>query len=197
MQKLVDLLDKYNLSDDVDLPLLETEIWQKYGAEGCVFILDMSGFTQTVHNKGIVHYLSMVRKMQLAAAPIIERYKGEIVKYQADNIYAIFESVRKAVDAAIALNMAINAMNIVTGDDKDIFVGIGISYGKYLYLKGEDYFGDPVNKACKLGEDFAQSGEILLTEEALQQLENKADYQFEEKVYSVSALMIRGYKVIY
>lgn len=197
MQKLVELLDKYNLSDDVDLHLLETEIWQKFGTEGCVFILDMSGFTQTVQNKGIVHYLSMVRKMQLAAAPIIERYKGEIIKYQADNIYATFESVRKAIDASVAINLAINAMNILTDDDKDIHVGIGISYGKFLLLKGEDYFGDPVNKACKLGEDFAEGGEILLTEDAIQKLDNKNEYTFEEKIYSVSALMIRGYKVVY
>lgn len=197
MQKLADLLDKYNLADDVDLPHLETEIWQKFGTEGCVFILDMSGFTQTVQNKGIVHYLSMVRKMQLAAAPIIEKYRGEIVKYQADNIYATFGSVRKAIDASVAINLALHAMNILTGEDKDIQVGIGISYGKFLLIKGGDYFGDAVNKACKLGEDFAKEGEILLTEEAYEKLEHREEYKFEEKVYNLSALMIKGYKVVY
>lgn len=197
MQKLVELLDKYNLADDVDLPLLEKEIWQKFGTTGFVFCLDMSGFTATVASKGIVHYLSMVRKMQLAAAPIIERYKGEIIKYEADNIFAVFSDVRKAIDASISINMAINAMNILTDEDKDIHVGIGIGYGEFLLIKGNDFFGDPVNRACKLGEDFSKAGEVLLTEEAYQQLANKDDFKFEEKIYNVSALMIKGYKVIY
>lgn len=197
MQKLVELLDKYNLADEVDLPLIEGEIWQKYRAEKCVFVLDMSGFTETVASKGIVHYLSMVRKMQLAAAPIIEQYKGEIVKYEADNIFAVFESIRKAIDAAVSINHALNAMNILTGDDKDIRVGIGIGYGEFLYLPGKDFFGDAVNKACKLGEDFAKAGEILLTDDAYNKLQNKEDLEFEENVYSVSAMMLRGYKVIF
>lgn len=195
MQQLFELLDKYNLADEDDLPLIDTEIWQKFGTEGCVFVLDMSGFTQTVHHKGIVHYLSMVRKMQLAAGPIIEKYKGSIVKFEADNVYATFDTVKKAVDASIAINLALNAMNILTEDDKDIQVGIGIGYGKYLLIPKHDFFGDAVNKGAKLGEDFAKAGEILLTVEAYEKLDNKEDYSFEEKVYNVSALMIQGYKV--
>jgi class 3 adenylate cyclase len=196
MEKLVALLDKYNLADEDDLPLIETEIWQKFGTEACIFVLDMSGFTQTVQEKGIIHYLSMVRKMQLAAQPIIEKYKGSIVKFEADNIYATFEGVKKAVEASIAINLALNAMNILTDEDKDISVGIGIGYGKILLLKNKDFFGDAVNKAAKLGEDFAKEGEILLSVDAFEALAHKDDYTFEEKVYNISALMIKGYKVI-
>lgn len=196
MEKLVELLDKYNLADEDDLSLIETEIWQKFEATTGVFVLDMSGFTQTVQEKGIIHYLSMVRKMQLAVAPIIEKYKGSIIKFEADNVFATFDNVKKAVEASIAINLALNAMNILTDEDKDIAVGIGIGYGKILLIKGKDFFGDAVNKASKLGEDFAKAGEVLLSVEAYEALDNKEDYTFEEKVYNVSALMIKGYKVI-
>lgn len=196
MEKLVELLDKYNLADEDDLSLIETEIWQKFEATTGVFVLDMSGFTQTVQEKGIIHYLSMVRKMQLAVAPIIEKYKGSIIKFEADNVFATFDNVKKAVEASIAINLALNAMNILTDEDKDIAVGIGIGYGKILLIKGKDFFGDAVNKASKLGEDFAKAGEVLLSVEAYEALDNKEDYTFEEKVYNISALMIKGYKVI-
>jgi adenylate cyclase len=196
MVKLVSLLDKYNLADEDDLSLIETEIWQKFEATTTVFVLDMSGFTQTVQEKGIIHYLSMVRKMQLAVQPIIEKYKGTIIKFEADNVYATFESVKKAVEASIAINLAINAMNILTDEDKDIAVGIGIGYGKILLIKGEDFFGDAVNKASKLGEDFANAGDILLSVDAYEALTNKEDYTFEEKVFNISALMIKGFRVI-
>lgn len=196
MKTLVELLDQYNLADDDDLGLIENEIWQSFGTEGCVFVLDMSGFTVTVQEKGIVHYLSMVRKMQLAVGPIIEKYKGQVVKYEADNIFAVFGTVKKAVDAAIAINLALDAMNILTDEDKDIQVGIGIGYGKFLHIKGHDFFGDAVNKASKLGEDFAKAGEVLLSTEALDKLENKDEHTFEEKVFSISATLIKGYKLL-
>lgn len=196
MKKLVELLDKYNLADEDDLGHIETEIWQNYGSEACVFVLDMTGFTVTVEQKGIIHYLSMVRKMQLAAGPIIEKYKGTVVKYEADNVYATFESVKKAVEASIAINLALDAMNILTDDDKDIMVGIGIGYGKFLHIKEHDFFGDAVNKASKLGEDFAKGGDILLTPEALEHFDGKEEYKFEEKVFSISATMLKAYKLL-
>jgi class 3 adenylate cyclase len=196
MEKLVALLDKYNLADEDDLSLIETEIWQKFEATTTVFVLDMSGFTQTVQEKGIIHYLSMVRKMQLAVQPIIEKYRGTIIKFEADNVYATFESVKKAVEASIAINLALNAMNILTDEDKDIAVGIGIGYGKILLIKGKDFFGDGVNKAAKLGEDFAKAGDILLSVDAYEALTSKEDYTFEEKVFNISALMIKGFRVI-
>lgn len=197
MDKLYSLLDKYNLADEDDLTLIEEEIWNKFGAEKCIMVLDMSGFTQTVAEKGIVHYLSMIRKMQLATEPIIAQYKGNIVKYEADNIFAVFDSVKKCIDASVAVNMAMNAMNILTDERSDIEVGIGIGFGKILLIAESDFFGDQVNITSKLGEDFAKGGEILLSEAAFTKLDAKDDYEFQENVYSVSALMIKGMKLMY
>jgi class 3 adenylate cyclase len=87
-------------------------------------------------------------------------------------------------------------MNILTDEDKDIAVGIGIGYGKILLIKGKDFFGDAVNKAAKLGEDFAKAGDILLSVDAYEALTSKEEYTFEEKVFNISALMIKGFRVI-
>jgi len=46
-------------------------------------------------------------------------------------------------------------MNEYTDDPFDIRISIGIDFGDVLLIGGPDYFGDSVNRACKLGEDVA------------------------------------------
>ena len=50
---------------------IEETLWAEYGAEYAVFVLDMSGFSLLTRKYGIVHYLSMVRRMQLTTEPIV------------------------------------------------------------------------------------------------------------------------------
>ncbi len=52
-------------------------LWAEYGAEYAVFVLDMSGFSLLTRKYGIVHYLSMVRRMQLTTEPIVKTYTAE------------------------------------------------------------------------------------------------------------------------
>jgi adenylate cyclase len=142
-------------------------LWDEFGHRKAVFVMDMSGFSLLTQKFGIVHYLSMVKRMQITTAPIIERHGGEVVKFEADNCFAMFADVASAVEAAVALNTAFAAINQFTDDEFDIRVSVGIDYGEVLLIGGPDYFGDTVNRASKIGEDVAGPGEILLTEAAL------------------------------
>ena len=142
-------------------------LWARFGRKKAVFVVDMSGFSLLTQKFGIVHYLSMVKRMQITTAPIVERHGGSLVKFEADNCVAMFDDVAPAVQAAVALNTAFAAVNQFTDDEFDIRVSIGIDYGEVLLIGGPDFFGDSVNRACKIGEDVAGPGEILLTEAAL------------------------------
>ncbi|REJ92425.1 MAG: hypothetical protein DWQ35_12265 [Planctomycetota bacterium] len=42
---------------------LESEIWDEFGVTASVLVVDMAGFTRLAARHGIVHYLSMVRRM--------------------------------------------------------------------------------------------------------------------------------------
>ena len=55
---------------------IEAALWKEFGKAKAVFVMDMSGFWLLAQRHGIVHYLSMVRRMQLATKPIIEQYHG-------------------------------------------------------------------------------------------------------------------------
>ena len=176
---------------------IETELWQEYGTEKVVFVLDMSGFSLLTRKYGIIHYLSMVRRMQLTSEPIIKTYGGSMLKFEADNCFAVFPDTLSAVHAAISLQLAFDASNLLTSDDFDVHIACGIDQGKILIVGNEDCFGDAVNRACKLGEDIAAAGEILVTQDAIKTITSELDFKLREVNISVSGLYIPAYAIGY
>ena len=176
---------------------IEEKLWADYGGEYAVFILDMSGFSLLTRKYGIVHYLSMVRRMQLTTEPIVKSYGGKMIKYEADNCFAVFPDPLAAINAAIAMQHAFTASNLLTSDDLDIHISCGIDYGKLLIIGHEDCFGDPVNRASKIGEDLATSGEILVTHEAMQMIPVEAGIKSRAINVSISGITIPAFAVEY
>ena len=174
---------------------IEEQLWKNYGTERVVFVLDMSGFSLLTRKYGIIHYLSMVRRMQLTSEPIIKTYGGSLLKFEADNCFAVFPDTLSAVHAAIALQLAFDASNLLTSDDFDVHISCGIDYGKILIVGNEDCFGDAVNRACKLGEDVAAAGEILVTQDAINSVTSELDFKLREVNISVSGLTIPAYAI--
>ena len=176
---------------------MEETLWNDYGAEFAVFVLDMSGFSMLTRKYGIVHYLSMVRRMQLTTEPIVKSYGGRMLKYEADNCFAVFPEPLAAVNAAIAMQHSFKASNLLTSDDLDIHISCGIDYGKLLIIGHEDCFGDPVNRASKMGEDVAAAGEILITKEAIDMIPPEAAIVAREISISISGVNIPAYVIDY
>lgn len=176
---------------------LEDSLWDEFGAEYAVFVLDMSGFSLLTRKYGIVHYLSMVRRMQMTTEPIVKSYGGFMIKYEADNCFAVFPDPLAAVNAAIAMQHAFSAENLLTSEDLDIHISCGIDYGKILVVGREDCFGDPVNRASKMGEDLAVAGEILVTKEAMQMIPANAGIKAREMNVSISGITIPAFLVEY
>jgi len=197
-KKFQELLLRYSqeISDEGRM-VIETELWQDYGTEKVVFVLDMSGFSLLTRKYGIIHYLSMVRRMQLTAEPIIKTYGGSMIKFEADNCFAIFPDTLSAVHAAISLQLAFDASNLLTSDEFDVHIACGIDQGKILIIGNEDCFGDAVNRACKLGEDIAAAGEILVTQDAINTITTELDFKLREINISVSGITIPAYAIGY
>lgn len=145
---------------------LVREIETRFGQDRAILILDMTGFSRTTHRHGIVAFLLMIHQMQRIACPCIKAHGGVLVKTEADNLFCLFDSVDAALAAAQDIARRLEMVNVVLPADRHLYASIGIGYGRVLNIEDQDLFGDEVNLTCKLSEDIAEQGAILVTAEA-------------------------------
>lgn len=186
------------LSDIISFPERRAEIAQSiedtFGQCRAVLALDMSGFSRTTQQHGIISFLLMIHQMQLICRPCVEQCGGTVIKTDADNLFCLFDTVADAVKAGREITTRLNAVNVVLPADRQLYVAFGIGYGRILNIGDEDIFGDEMNLACKLGEDIAERGEILLTPAARAEL-NGSDISLREGAISISGMHLNYYYV--
>lgn len=170
---------------------LDQEIRRVFERAVAMLMLDMSGFSRLAEKHGIIHYLAMIEQMEGTARPAVKSNHGRVVKQEADNLLAMFGNPVDALEAALDIFRAFEAVNTVLPDSRDIYGAIGIGYGETLVIGDEDLFGNEMNLACKLGEDVAVKGQILLTPAAYNALP-PGRYEF-----SVQETTIGGREVQY
>jgi len=123
-----------------------------------IWISDMSRFTLFTYERGPEHVFREIRSMRKTIQRILAAHGGRVFKYEADNVFAVFDLPLEAVKATL---------EVLKRLPSSIGVCIGIGHGPLLYIRSEDdYYGMEINLASKLGEDLARPGELLLTEAA-------------------------------
>jgi adenylate cyclase len=186
------------LNDMISFPERRAQIAQNiedtFGQCKAVLTLDMSGFSRTTQQHGIISFLLMIHQMQLICRPCVEQCGGTVIKTDADNLFCLFDTVADAVKASREIITRLNAVNTVLPADRQLYVAFGIGYGKILNIGDEDIFGDEMNLACKLGEDIAERGEILLTPAAQAEL-NGSGIAMREGAISISGIHLNYYYV--
>ena len=166
-------------------------IWEKFGAEGAVFISDMASFSSTSRKIGVLHFLKMIHRTRQIVAPIIEANHGVLLKCDADNCYAFFGKTDDAIQASFDVNRALFKANEAFGIGEQIYLCVGIDYGRVLLVGDIDYFGDPVNTASKLGEDLAVREEVLVTRRAIEHSNFKIPELAERMTARISEIEIQ------
>ena len=174
---------------------IETTIWKQFGKTGLVCVIDMCGFTQASQQHGIIYYLALVKRMQAIVKPMIEAQGGKVVKFEADNCFARFNSTDEALSAIKGILESVKQANLATPNDLDITLSIGMDFGDYLLLKSNDYWGDAVNRASKLGEDLAGSDVVLLTDSAWENIQNKDKFEVTKSETKISKVFISTYEI--
>lgn len=173
---------------------IDARIHEIFGETLAVFVMDMSGFSRQTIRRGIIFFLAQIHRMHAIATPVVESHGGEIIKYEADNVFAVFPDVEQAVDAAVDLDRSLELVDTMLPDECDMHGEFGIGYGEVLVVENEDLYGSEVNLASKLGEDLAQRGEILLTESAYARVD-PAKRKYEQLSMSVSGLDLVVHRV--
>ena len=166
-------------------------IWEKFGTEGAVFISDMASFSSTSRKIGVLHFLKMIHRARQIIAPIIEANNGVLLKCDADNCYAFFGKTDDAIQASFDVNRALFRANDAFGIGEQIYLSVGIDYGRVLLAGDIDFFGDPVNTASKLGEDLAVREEVLVTRRAIEHSEFQIPELAERMTARISEIEIQ------
>jgi class 3 adenylate cyclase len=174
---------------------IERFIWESYEREMAVLALDMSSFSLSVRRNGVISHLCHIRRMQLLTEPIVHQFGGQVLKYEADNLLAVFDEAPQAVAAAVAMSDAVAASPDWCSCVPKLAVSIGIDWGPMLVLPGEDCFGDAVNIAFKLGEDVAGPAEVLITDRVRQRLGGDLPFRLTEQHLSVAGFDLTVYRV--
>ncbi len=154
---------------------VEREMLERYQDDCAVLVLDSSGFTRMTRKYGIIHFLSLVVAMRDIVRPIFERHEAISHWPHCDNMFAVFPSTRLAVQSAVAIQEAVQAENAKRAEASRLAVCIGVGSGRLLRIGREDIYGDEMNVASKLGEDVAESREILLTAAAYDEVKDQAE----------------------
>lgn len=173
----------------------ERAMWARFGTVGAAFISDMASFSSTSRAFGICHFLKLIQDARNVIAPRIVEHGGILLKCEADNCYAFFESPDSAIQASLDINERLFRRNQDEEPENHIYVAVGIDYGDVLLVGSDDFYGDPVNTASKLGEDIADRTQILVTKRALDHASYRIPCNHEEMVSRISDIEIEYIKL--
>ncbi len=90
----------------------------------------------------------------------LDRFGGSEVKSVGDGVMAVFESVHRALDAAAAMQMAVQRAGAVGAHH--VSMRVGVSVGDAVPHHG-DFYGLAVNQAARLC-NAAKGGDILVSQ---------------------------------
>ncbi len=173
---------------------IDQQIQEVFSHTCAILVLDMAGFSRLTLHHGILHFLGMIRRMSVISKPIVLQFGGRVIKQEADNLFVVFPSVVSAIKASFSILKDLSAANAGLPDEQEIYAGIGIGYGEVLVVGDNDVYGSEMNLACKLGEDLARRGEILLTEAAYREVHHCPGL-WESIELSISGVDLAAHKV--
>ncbi len=142
---------------------IDAGVRTRYERPMAVMITDMTGMTSLTQKSGIIAFFTSIREMQRVAAPVIAANGATWVKIDADDLFVVHPSPKALFATAKQLQAAI--LKYDADEKQTLSLAIGLAFGPTLVIGDEELWGDPVNVASKLGEDTAEPGEILVSED--------------------------------
>ncbi len=143
--------------------------------DGTVTILftDIEGSTDLTVRLGDQRWLELLRAHHALVRREVQHHGGFEVKCQGDGFMLAFNSARRALDCAVAIQRSVATQNI----DVPIRVRMGLHTGEAL-RDADDFHGRDVVLAARIA-DQARGGEILVSAVLRSLLEGRGDLRFD------------------
>ena len=175
---------------------IDRRIWDLFGQTWSVMLTDLSGFSRQVAKFGIIHFLQVIHESLRVFTPCLDRHDGILLKVEADSLLVLFRQPIRAMACAIDMQRACRDYNLGRPPEEHVLLCVGLGYGEMLRIGDEDVFGAEVNAASKLGEDTANAGEILVTDQFRAQLGHHAHLTF-TAIDEATPGAVQAYKTAY
>eukprot|EP01062_Namystynia_karyoxenos_P059794 TRINITY_DN5120_c2_g1_i1.p1 TRINITY_DN5120_c2_g1~~TRINITY_DN5120_c2_g1_i1.p1 ORF type:complete len:532 (+),score=87.10 TRINITY_DN5120_c2_g1_i1:129-1724(+) len=135
---------------------------KRYECETAILCTDMSGFSRLTKKYGILHYLTLIMKQREVWDAVLPRYGGWVVKYDGDDVVAVFADPIHCLHACADASAEIAAFNRDRERDYQIRMGCGVAAGTSLVV-ADIIVGDAWELCEQAGENVAGPGEVVFT----------------------------------
>lgn len=127
-----------------------------------IMFTDMKGFTSrtSVHTREELEEL--LDQQEKTIRPIFDKFDGRVVKTIGDAFMVVFESPTNAVLCGVKIQEELLKYNEGVDEKNRIEIRIGINSGE-VNIKGDDYFGEPVNIASRI-ESISEPNEVYFSD---------------------------------
>jgi len=141
-----------------------------------IMFTDLVGYSSLAQADEAVALATLARHHRLLR-PLFPQFGGREVKTVGDAFLVEFDSALDAVRCAIEAQRVLRAENESHPGERKIEIRIGIHVGDVV-PSGDDVLGDAVNIASRI-QPLAAPGGICLSQQVVDQVENKLDVPFE------------------
>ena len=120
--------------------------------------------------------LRLVEILQELASDTVPQFRGRVVKFVGDAVFAQFPSAELAVRAAITLSNSYIQRSEAIGSTKHLRIGVHLA--DVAVAADGDLYGDGVNTAARI-QEAAEPGQIVISQDVWRQLRGRAEFRFE------------------
>ena len=132
-----------------------------------VLFTDLVGSTEMFQERGDAAATGLIRRQQQILEGELSRHGGKLLKTIGDSLMVIFPKAKKAIQCAIAMQLAMEQYNDQAPPADQMHVRIGVHWGRAI-VAADDAYGDVVNTASRI-EQLAAGNQIYTSRETWQQ----------------------------
>ena len=147
-----------------------------------IFVLDSSSFTDSTAKRGTVASLLRLFDFQKVCIPFLKDQGALLIRAFADDLVALYSRPEPALDAAFEIHRRIRAWNTISEGEAKPEGRIGIGFVSVYAIGPNLSMGLEMNQTSKLGEDTARGGKTLVTQNAYDALQGRAEVRFEAEL---------------
>ncbi|WP_395714008.1 adenylate/guanylate cyclase domain-containing protein [Reyranella sp.] len=141
-----------------------------------ILFADIDGYSRMMRADEEQTLLDLRAHLAELVGPVVERFRGRIVKTVGDGVLVEFASAVEAMRSAVELQRGMSERNADLPAERRQAFRIGLHLGDVI-VSDEDVFGDTVNVAARL-HTLAEPGSIVLSASVYEQVRDKLALPF-------------------